>query len=114
MYENFYGLRERAFELLPNPKYLLLTPKHREALVSLQYGISGCQGITLLLGEAGTGKTSLIAAAMLAERNRKPLIAHLANPSLTRDEFFDLLASAFGLSREAGSLKSRFLIELQA
>ncbi len=113
MYENFYGLRERPFELTCNPKYLLLTPRHREALSSLRYGMSGHQGITLLLGEAGTGKTSLITAALVTERERNSKIAHLANPSLTRDEFFDLLANSFGLSAAAAASKSRFLIELQ-
>jgi general secretion pathway protein A len=113
MYEAFYGLRERPFELTANPKYLLLTAKHREALASLRYGMSGHQGITLLLGEAGTGKTSLVTAALAGERDRRSKIAHLANPSLTREEFFDLLATAFELSSVAAASKSRFLIELQ-
>ena len=60
----FYGLRERPFDLTPNPKFLYLTAKHREALSSLQYGITGRKGITLLLGEAGTGKTTLIRAVL--------------------------------------------------
>lgn len=113
MYEEFYGLRERPFELTSDPKYLLLTPRHREALANLQYGISGRRGITLLIGEAGTGKTSIIAAALAAERERNLCVAHLANPSLTRDEFFELLASAFGLSAAAAQSKGRFLLELQ-
>ena len=41
MYEQFFGLDERPFDLTPNPKYLFLTPSHREALSSLEYGISG-------------------------------------------------------------------------
>jgi len=114
MYEGFYGFRERPFELTSDPRFLLLTPKHREALSNLRYGISGRRGLTLLIGEAGTGKTSIIAAALNAERHRSLSVAHLANPTLTRDEFFELLATAFGLSGDAQRSKGRFLLELEA
>ena len=59
MYEAFYGFRERPFDLTPNPRFLLLTGKHREALSNLQYGLTSRRGLTLLVGEAGTGKTTL-------------------------------------------------------
>ena len=44
MYEAFYGFRERPFDLTPNPRFLLLTGKHREALSNLQYGITSRRG----------------------------------------------------------------------
>ena len=53
MYTTFYGLAELPFELSPNPKYLLLTPRHREALANLQYGISASKSLTLLTGRGG-------------------------------------------------------------
>ena len=56
MYERFYDLRERPFDLTPNPRYLLLTDTHREALGNLEYGISARKGITVSAGEAGTVK----------------------------------------------------------
>jgi len=64
MYESFFGLRERAFELTPNPRFLLLTPGHREALANLEYGIAARKGLTVVVGEAGTGKTTLLRAAL--------------------------------------------------
>ena len=64
MYEEFYGLRERPFDLTPNPKFLVLTESHREVLLNLEYGIASRKGITLLIGEAGSGKTTVIRAAM--------------------------------------------------
>src|SRR4029434_9387732 len=67
MYEKFYGLTERPFDLTPNPKYLFLTASHREALSNLEYGIAARTGVTVLIGEAGTGKTTLI-RAMLESR----------------------------------------------
>src|SRR4029450_4769615 len=50
MYQQFYGLRELPFELTPNPKYLFLTPQHREALSTLVYGLSSGKGVTALIG----------------------------------------------------------------
>ncbi len=83
MYTTFYGLAELPFELSPNPKYLLLTARHREALANLQYGISARKSLTLLIGEAGTGKTTLVNSALASEPCRGARIVHLANPMLT-------------------------------
>jgi general secretion pathway protein A len=114
MYEQFYGLRERPFELTPNPRYLFLSPRHAEALTTLQYGTCRRNGLTLLIGDAGTGKTTLVYAALERQRAENALHVFLTNPALTRDEFFDFLACGFGLSTEARTSKSRFLLELSA
>jgi general secretion pathway protein A len=111
MYERFYGLTERPFELTPNPRYLFLSPRHAEALTMLQYGSSRRNGLTLLIGDAGTGKTTLVYAALQAQRPGATNV-FLTNPALTRDEFFDFLATGFGLSAEARTSKSRFVTEL--
>lgn len=113
MYERFYGLLERPFDLSPNPRFLCFTPQHKEALVHLQYGLSGRPGITMLVGEAGTGKTTLVRAALQGTA-RTSTIVHLSNPTLTRDEFFESLAFGFGFSDEAGRSKVQFLRELEA
>lgn len=113
MYTTFFGLAELPFELSPNPKYLLLTPRHREALANLQYGISASKSLTLLTGEAGTGKTTLVHAALGSELCRGASIVHLANPMLTRDEFVEFLARAFDLSASAARSKSAMLTELE-
>lgn len=111
MYERFYGLRERPFELTPNPRYLFLSPKHTEALTMLRYGSCRRNGLTLLTGDAGTGKTTLVYAALEGQSGNASNV-FLTNPALTRAEFFDFLAVGFGLSTEARASKSRFLIEL--
>src|SRR5262245_28313149 len=112
MYESFYGLRERPFELTPNPRFLLMTAHHREALSTLEYGLSGRTGIALLLGEAGTGKTTLVHAALAATSSRNHLGVYLNNPSLSRTEFIEFLASGFGLSAAAATSKTRCVAEL--
>jgi general secretion pathway protein A len=113
MYEQFYGLRERPFDLTPNPRFLVLTESHREALANLEYGIGSRKGITLLVGEAGSGKTTMIRAAVEKLPARVHCV-HLHNPTLTRTEFIEMLAARFGLSDEASQSKAAMLIELEA
>ena len=112
MYQRFYNLRERPFDLTPNPRFLFLTAKHREALSNIEYGIVGRKGITLLIGEAGTGKTTLIRAALDAVRRPDGRCVYLSNPTLTRGEFYEFLAAGFGLSEHAAASKAKFLLEL--
>src|SRR5215831_9849751 len=97
MYESFYGLSELPFELTANPKYLFLTPKQREALSILQYGLLSAKSLSLLIGEAGTGKTTLIRAALESQRCRHVRCVYLNNPALGLDDFVRVLAVKFEL-----------------
>ncbi|MBA3884166.1 MAG: AAA family ATPase [Acidobacteria bacterium] len=112
MYEAFFGLRERPFDLTPNPRFLLLTGRHREALSNLQYGLMSRRGLTLLVGEAGTGKTTLIRTVVRDFESQGAIVAYLNNPTLTRAEFYEFVAEAYGLGAEAGVSKFRLLREL--
>jgi len=60
MYSQFYGLRESPFALTPDPRYLFLSEPHKEALASAIYGVQERKGFVLIVGEVGTGKTTLI------------------------------------------------------
>ena len=113
MYQDFYGLRELPFELTANPKFLYMTPGHLEALSNLQYGLSGAKAVTVLIGEAGTGKTTLLKAALSSERCRHVRCVCLNNPTLTRNEFIETLARSFGLGAEAARSKAVLLPELE-
>jgi general secretion pathway protein A len=99
MYQQFYHLEACPFELTPNPRYLLLTPTHREALSALEYGIAERKGVTLLVGEAGTGKTTLLRKALalrLAATSAKGTdCVYINNPTLTPAELFERLALDF-------------------
>lgn len=112
MYESFYGFRERPFDLTPNPRFLLLTARHREALSNLQYGISSRRALTLLIGEVGTGKTTLVRAAIDGFARDGHSVAYLNNPTLSRPEFCEFLARAYSLSPRAASSKTQLLAEL--
>jgi general secretion pathway protein A len=112
MYEPFFGLRERPFQLTPNPRFLFLNAGHREALATLRYGLTSSLGITLLLGEAGTGKTTLLHAALHAEHRPLQRYAVLSNPRLSPADFFEILAATFSLLHTSGS-KGRFLLAFE-
>ena len=112
MYQQFFGFRERPFDLTPNTRFLVMTESHREALSNLEYGIAARKGITLLLGEAGCGKTTLIRAAIERQPERVHCV-HLTNPALTRHEFVETLATRLGLSPEARVSKATMLRELE-
>jgi general secretion pathway protein A len=92
---------------------LYLTRRQREALSNLRYGLTTYKGFTLLVGEAGTGKTTLLRTILgeLADTpNRYVLVS---NPTLGRSEFYEFLAREFSLSDEARTSKTRFLADLQ-
>lgn len=113
MYQEFYGLREMPFELTASPKYLYLTPRHREALSNLQYGLSAAKAVTVLIGEAGTGKTTLLKSALASDRCRHVRGVVINNPALTRGEFIEVLARSLNLSAEAARSKAVLLDELE-
>jgi general secretion pathway protein A len=64
MYETYFGFREQPFSLTPDPRFLWLSDTHREGLAALTYGITRRKGFLLLTGEVGTGKTTLLRAAL--------------------------------------------------
>ena len=114
MYQEFYGLRELPFELTANSRYLFLTGRQREALSILQYGLMSAKSLTLLIGDAGTGKTTLIRAALESERCRDVQCVYLNNPTLSPADFVALLARRFELGIEAAASKSVLLDRLEA
>jgi general secretion pathway protein A len=112
MYETFFGLAERPFNLTPSPRFLVLTNSHREALSNLKYAIASRKGVTLLTGDAGSGKTTLVRTAIERQESSVQCV-HLHNPVLTRTEFVETLALKFGLSGGAVTSKARLLDELE-
>lgn len=113
MYERTYGLTDLPFELTPDSKFLFLSARQREALSVLQYGLSAAKPITLLIGEAGTGKTTLITAALESDRCRHVRCIYLNNPALRTDDFVRLLAIKFDLGPEAASSKAVLVDRLE-
>ena len=101
------------FDLTPNPRFLFSSPRHAEALSNLRYALASSKGFTLILGEAGTGKTTLVRTALAGIADTPSRYAIVNNPTLRREEFYEFLAREFNLSPGAAHSKTRFLAELQ-
>lgn len=113
MYRQFFGLQERPFDLTVNPRFLFLSAGHREALSLVQYGLEAEKGISLLIGDAGTGKTTLLRSALDQQRGSRLFTVYLNNPTLSRGEFYEFLAGAFHLRAAAHASKTVFLREIE-
>ena len=112
MYQTFYGLKENPFRLSPDPSFMCMTGQHQEALSALIYSACMRAGMTVLVGEAGTGKTTLLYALLGLLEKRGCITAMCTNPTLTRQEFYDLVLMKFGVAC-ASLLKSRQLAALE-
>jgi len=119
MYENFYGLIEKPFQIVPNPSYLYMSPGHENALTYMEYGLMENVGFILLTGKVGTGKTTLVRHIMNQFETEKE-IAVIFNTDVTSDELIYLILRSFELEPIHGS-KTRnleifyqFLIEKYA
>lgn len=111
MYEKYYGLRERPFSLLPDPEYLYLGRHHKTAVTLLEYGLVSGSPITVITGEIGSGKTTLV--RYILERLKDDVSVGLI--SNTHKSFGDLMhwvLMAFGLDfekREKPALYQSFM-----
>ncbi len=96
MYTGFYGLREKPFSLAPDPRYLFLSASHREALAHLLYGIEEGEGFIEVIGQVGTGKTTLC-RTLLDRIGSDAEIAYIFNPSPSEVELLAAINREFGL-----------------
>lgn len=112
MYKEFYKLQEEPFGLTPNPHFLYLTAQHREALSGLVYSVCTRRGLTVLVGEVGTGKTTVIYALQELLGKQGFSIAYCVNPTLDRNEFHDFLLARLNV-RCSSLFKSRQLMALE-
>jgi general secretion pathway protein A len=94
MYENFYGLSERPFTLIPDPDFLYRSPKHQYAWTCLEYGLSQRLGFIVLTGEVGTGKTTLI-KALLKAVGIQQRIGVIYQTSFGAEDLLELLLQEF-------------------
>ncbi len=109
VYQGFFGFSEKPFDLTPDPKYLYLSPKHKEVLAHLVYGMQENNGFLKIIGEVGTGKTT-ICRSFLRELHEDFNIAYIFNPCMNALELLQTINSELGLPAESKSRKE--LIEI--
>jgi general secretion pathway protein A len=103
MYCSHYGFSERPFEVTPDPKFLYLSHLHREVLSTLLYGIRERRGFIVVLGEAGTGKTTLLRSA-IEQLEEDVKVAIIASTDVTFGEFIHMVLIDLGLANESDQL----------
>ena len=112
MYEQHFGLKKNPFGMTPEPALLYMTPGHREALAGLAYAILERKGFVMLTGEAGTGKSTLLARTLQQLPASRVVTSVILNPTLTEAEFLELAMMDFGFPAVPAS-KAQRLTQLQ-
>jgi type II secretory pathway predicted ATPase ExeA len=111
MYKKFFGLKRSPFEIAPDPYFLFLTDRHKEALASIYYGICRRKGFVLMTGEVGTGKTLLVRCLLDLLTRQQVVFANVFNPLFSATDFLRYVASDLGVTLTDPS-KSTLLLEL--
>jgi general secretion pathway protein A len=96
MYLRHFGLENSPFSLTPDPRFLILTAKHREALAALLFAVTERKGFMVVTGDAGTGKTTLVRKLLLSIPVTCAQFSVIVNPALTRSEFLESVIMDFG------------------
>jgi len=111
MYKSFFGLKENPFNVNPDPRYLFLTKEAEEALSGLMYGVQNRKGFITLIGEVGTGKTTLINRLLDWLHQRRARTAFLFNSRMNTNQMLDFILAEFGISCDSQN-KSQQLMRL--
>jgi len=109
MYEKFFGLKQKPFNLTPDPKFLYLGESHREALAHLVYGVRERKGFMVMTGEVGTGKTTLL-HALLRNLGDDISTIFVFNPILDVKDFFKFVFIDLGIQIK-DQTKGDYLLE---
>src|SRR5579863_10253465 len=112
VYESHFGLERKPFAMTPDPSFLFLTPRHREALAALLYGVLEEKGFIVITGDAGTGKTTLLSRMLRRIPSDKVAFSLVVNPILNADEFLESALIDFGIE-DIPTSKVRRLLKLQ-
>jgi general secretion pathway protein A len=110
MYLQHFGLEKNPFALTPDPRFLFLTSKHREALAALLFAVTEHKGFMVMTGDAGTGKTTLVQKLLSSMPNTSVQFSVIVNPSLTRSELLESVLMDFGQSEIPSSKALRLAL----
>ncbi len=104
MYYQHFGLSGHPFLLTPDPALLYMSSAHREALAALEWGLSEPSGLTLMVGEVGTGKTTLIHSLLLRHHEGvRPVV--ISQPTLAFEEMLRLILAQLGIKPAAAATR---------
>jgi putative secretion ATPase (PEP-CTERM system associated) len=113
MYESFYGLTGKPFQLNPDPTFYFGSKQHRRAMAYLEYGMHQNEGFIVITGEVGAGKTTIVRSLLGKLDSAKVVAAHLVSTHLDAEDILFMVGAAFGV-RTKGASKSDVLMSLEA
>jgi len=113
MYEAFYGLTSKPFQLNPDPSFYFGSKQHRRATAYLEYGMHQNEGFIVVTGEVGAGKTTVVRGLLDGLDRSKVVAAHLVSTQLDADDTLRLVGAGFGIRTKDVS-KSDLLMALEA
>lgn len=96
MYEKFFELEKKPFELVPNPEFLFLSKSHKKAIVYLDYGLKEHAGFILVTGEVGSGKTTIV-RNLLKNLDDTVTLSKVFNTKVTSEQLIAMVNDDFGL-----------------
>ena len=97
MYDAYYGLSDRPFQLTPDPRFYFESATHRKAMAYLGYGLAQGEGFIVITGDIGTGKTTLVGHLMATIDKARLTAVKLVSTQVEADDLLRLTAQAFGL-----------------
>lgn len=112
MYESYYGLKAKPFQLKPDPDFFFGSKGHKRAMAYLEYGLSQGEGFIVITGEVGAGKTTLVRNLFRKLESGKIIAAQIVNTHLDSDDTLRMVAAAYGLPYE-GVTKASLLTGLE-
>lgn len=113
MYEAFYGLSSKPFQLNPDPSFYFGSKQHRRAKAYLEYGVQRNEGFIVITGEVGAGKTTIVRGLLASLDPKKIVAANLVTTQLDAEDTLRMVAAAFGV-RVKDVSKSDLLMALEA
>ena len=113
MYEAFYGLTSKPFQLNPDPNFFFGSKQHRRAKAYLEYGVSRNEGFIVITGEIGAGKTTVLRSLIDGLHGSNVIAGHLVTTQLGAEDTLRMVGAAFGF-RVQDVPKSELLITLEA
>ena len=113
MYEAFYGLNNKPFQLNPDPSFYFGSKQHRRAKAYLDYGVSRNEGFIVITGEIGAGKTTLLRALIEDLHGSNVVVGHLVTTQLGAEDTLRMVGASFGF-KVKDVPKSELLITLEA
>lgn len=113
MYEEFYGLSSKPFQLNPDPSFYFSSKPHQRARAYLEYGVMCCEGFIVITGEVGAGKTTIVRGLLDGLDSEKVIAAQLVSTQLGAEDTLRLVGAAFGVPVH-GVPKANLLMALEA